>query len=74
MGSAAFLNEAINQLAEAYISRKEKETGEIISYEKRFNELQKVKMFIADRNVYGIDLNPVAVELAEVSPVAEHHL
>lgn len=46
MGSAAFLNEAINQLAEAYISRKEKETGEIISYEKRFNELQKVKMFI----------------------------
>lgn len=67
MGSAAFLNEAINQLAEAYISRKEKETGEIIGYEKRFNELQKVKMFIADRNVYGIDLNPVAVELAEVS-------
>ena len=59
MGSAAFLNETINQLAEAYISRKEKETGEIISYEKRFNELQKVKMFIADRNVYGIDLNPV---------------
>lgn len=67
MGSAAFLNEAINQLAEAYISRKEKETGEVIGYEKRFKELQKVKMYIADRNVYGIDLNPVAVELAEVS-------
>lgn len=67
MGSAAFLNEAINQLAEAYISRKEQELGQVISYEKRFNELQKVKMYIADRNVYGIDLNPVAVELAEVS-------
>lgn len=67
MGSAAFLNEAINQLAEAYISKKEKETGEIIGYEKRFNELQKVKMYIADRNVYGVDLNPIAVELAEVS-------
>ena len=67
MGSAAFLNEAINQLAEAYISLKEQETGNIISYEDRFNELQKVKMYIADRNVYGIDLNPVAVELAEVS-------
>lgn len=67
MGSAAFLNEAINQLAEAYISKKEQETGEIIGYENRFKELQKVKMFIADRNVYGIDLNPVAVELAEVS-------
>lgn len=67
MGSAAFLNEAINQLAENYISRKEKETGEIIGYENRFKELQKVKMYIADRNVYGIDLNPVAVELAEFS-------
>ena len=67
MGSAAFLNETINQLAEAYISKKEQETGIIIGYEDRFRELQKVKMYIADRNVYGIDLNPVAVELAEVS-------
>lgn len=67
MGSAAFLNEAINQLAEAYVDRKQKELGETISYEKRFTEVQKVKMFIADRNVYGVDLNPIAVELAEVS-------
>lgn len=67
MGSAAFLNETINQLAEAYVSRKEQELGQVISYDKRFSELQKVKMYIADRNVYGIDLNPVAVELAEVS-------
>lgn len=67
MGSAAFLNEAINQLAEAYLTKKQEELGETISYDKRFKELQKVKMFIADRNVYGCDLNPVAVELAEVS-------
>jgi type I restriction-modification system DNA methylase subunit len=67
MGSAAFLNEAINQLAEAYIDKKQKELGETISYENRNQELQRVKMYIADRNVYGIDLNPVAVELAEVS-------
>lgn len=67
MGSAAFLNEAINQLAEAYLDKKQKELGESISYETRGQELQKVKMYIADRNVYGIDLNPVAVELAEVS-------
>ena len=26
-----------------------------------------MKMIIADRNVYGVDLNPIAVELAEVS-------
>jgi len=67
MGSAAFLNEAINQVAEAYLDRKQKETGNLIEASKRVQELQKVKMFIADRNVYGIDLNPVAVELAEVS-------
>ncbi|RKM63463.1 class I SAM-dependent DNA methyltransferase [Butyrivibrio sp. XB500-5] len=67
MGSAAFLNEAINQLAEAYLSKKQEELGETIAFDKRFEELQKVKMYIADRNVYGCDLNPVAVELAEVS-------
>ena len=67
MGSAAFLNEAVSQLAEAYLERKQKETGISISHEQRQQELQKVKMLIADRNVYGIDLNPTAVELAEVS-------
>lgn len=67
MGSAAFLNEAINQLAEAYLEAKQKELGESIPHNQRVHELQKVKMYMADRNVYGIDLNPVAVELAEVS-------
>ncbi len=67
MGSAAFLNEAINQLAVAYILRKEKETGTRLAHELYTDELQKVKLYIADNNVFGIDLNPVAVELAEVS-------
>ena len=67
MGSAAFLNETINQLAEAYLAKKQEETKEFIKAEDRLQELQKVKMYIADRNVYGIDLNPIAVELAEVS-------
>lgn len=67
MGSAAFLNEVINQLAEAYLDKKQRELGESISHVNRLQELQRVKMYIADRNVYGIDLNPVAVELAEVS-------
>ena len=67
MGSAAFLNEAITQLAEAYLDRKQKETGKEVPHESRAEELQRVKMYIADRNVYGIDLNPIAVELAEVS-------
>ncbi len=71
MGSAAFLNEAINQLAEAYLQARQKEMVEQgekpIAYDERKKELQKIKMFIADRNVYGVDLNPTAVELAEVS-------
>ncbi len=67
MGSAAFLNEAVSQLAEAYLERKQKETGLSIPHDQRQQELQKIKMLIADRNVYGIDLNPTAVELAEVS-------
>lgn len=68
MGSAAFLNEAINQLAEAYLEKKQAEPGQKpIKAEDRTQILQEVKMYLADRNVYGIDLNPVAVELAEVS-------
>ncbi|POZ50726.1 Eco57I restriction-modification methylase domain-containing protein [Methylovulum psychrotolerans] len=67
MGSAAFLNEAINQLATAYIQRKEKETGDRLAHEDYADELQKIKLYLADNNVFGIDLNPVAVELAEVS-------
>jgi len=67
MGSAAFLNEAVNQLAEAYLRLKQEETGETIPHESYAREKQKVKMFLADNNVFGVDLNPVAVELAEVS-------
>jgi len=67
MGSAAFSNEVINQLAKAYLDLKQKETGITILHDDYPKELQKVKMYIADRNVYGVDLNPVAVELAEVS-------
>ena len=67
MGSAAFLNEAVNQLAEKYLDRRQKELGKRIPREEYAKELQKAKHFIADRNAFGIDLNPVAVELAEVS-------
>ncbi len=67
MGSAAFLNEAVNQLAEAYLERKQAECKTRIAHEQYPQELQKVRMYLADRNVYGVDLNPVAVELAEVS-------
>ena len=67
MGSAAFLNEAVSQLAELYLDRRQRELGRRIPHDRYGEELQKAKHFIADRNVFGIDLNPVAVELAEVS-------
>ncbi len=67
MGSAAFLNEAVNQLAEKYLDRKQAELGDRIPHDEYAGELQKVRHYIADRNVYGVDLNPVALELAEVS-------
>ena len=67
MGSAAFLNEAVNQLAEAYLERKQAELKRRIPHEQYTTELQKTRMYIADRNVYGVDLNPIATELAEVS-------
>ncbi|EHI1078766.1 class I SAM-dependent DNA methyltransferase [Escherichia coli] len=67
VGSAAFLNEAINQLAEAYLFHKQQAEGRRIPQDRYTQELQRVKMYIADNNVFGVDLNPVAVELAEVS-------
>jgi hypothetical protein len=67
MGSAAFLNEAVNQLADAYLEKKQAEIGRRIPHDDYPQELQKVRMVLADRNAFGVDLNPVAVELAEVS-------
>jgi hypothetical protein len=67
VGSAAFLNEAVDQLAEAYLRLKQKETGKTIDHEDYGREKQRVKMRLADNNVFGVDLNPVAVELAEIS-------
>lgn len=67
MGSAAFLNEMVDQLAEIYLARAEKERGETIPIEQRAAKKARVKMVIADQNVYGVDLNPMAADLAEVS-------
>lgn len=67
MGSAAFLNEAVDQMADAYLERKQTESGKLLPVDEYGLEKQRVKMFLADNNVFGVDLNPTAVELAEVS-------
>lgn len=67
LGSGAFAIEAVRQLAAAYLERRQEELGERIDPEEYPRELQRVKAYIALHNVYGVDLNPTAVELAEVS-------
>lgn len=67
MGSGAFAVEAVNQLAELYLTKKQAELGKELPGEDRAQELQKVKASIALHQVYGVDLNKTAVELAEIS-------
>ncbi|WP_371663717.1 type II restriction endonuclease subunit M [Streptomyces sp. NBC_00280] len=68
LGSGAFLNEAINQLAAEYLRRRMAELGgEQLAPDRYEAELQKVKAYLALHNCYGVDLNQTAVELAEVS-------
>ena len=66
MGSAAFLVQACRYLAEAYgrarIAAGADEDGRISQ-----EELARFKRRIAERCLYGVDLNPMAVELAKVS-------
>lgn len=73
MGAAAFQNEVINQLAEAYLAEQQRQQREKglrnwrIQPDRYRDELQKVKAYIATQNVYGVDLNPTAIELGKLS-------
>ena len=67
MGSAAFLVEVVNQLTDRYLELKQAEVGKRIPHETFAYERQRVRAYLADRNVFGVDLNPIAVELGQVS-------
>lgn len=73
MGAAAFQNEVINQLAEAYLTYEQQQRHQDgkqnwrIAPDHYRDELQKVKAYIATHNVYGVDLNPTAIELGKLS-------
>ncbi|MEW1599442.1 hypothetical protein [Streptomyces sp. NPDC093808] len=67
LGSGAFLNEAINQVADEYLRRRQEELGITIPAADAITEKQKAKAYIALHNAYGVDLNATGVELAEVS-------
>ena len=67
LGSGAFAIEAVRQLAEQYLRRRQAELEERIDPERYPTELQRVKASIALHQVYGVDLNATAAELAEIS-------
>jgi len=67
MGSAAFLIEAVNQLADRYLRLKQRELGRTIPPEDLPRERQRVRAYITARNAFGVDLNPVAQELGAMS-------
>ncbi len=67
MGSAAFLIEAVNQLADRYLRLKQRELGRTISPEELPRQRQRVRAYITARNAFGVDLNPVAQELGAMS-------
>jgi hypothetical protein len=67
LGSGAFAIEAVRQLAEQYLRRRQAELGARIDPDSYPAELQRVKAAIALHQVYGVDLNATAVELAEIS-------
>ncbi|WP_207454660.1 class I SAM-dependent DNA methyltransferase [Desertivibrio insolitus] len=67
LGSGAFAIEAARQLAEQYLARRQEELGERVDPEEYPRQLQRVKAYIALHQVYGVDLNATAVELAEIS-------
>ena len=65
MGSGAFLVHAVHLLADAYREALQASGAP----EERLDpmEMAAIKRLVAQRCVYGIDLNPMAVELAKVS-------
>ncbi len=67
MGSGAFLSEAVSQLAHAYLERKQAELGLSIPAAQYQREHTKVKYHFVAHQVYGVDIYPLATELAKVS-------
>ena len=67
MGSAAFLVETVNKLADMYLDAKQAQIGQTIPQDDYEVEKRRVRAYIADRNCFGVDLNPIAVELGAIS-------
>ena len=67
LGSGAFLNETVAQLAEHYLRLRQAELDDAIAPDSYQIHLQRAKAHFAVNCAYGVDLNPGGIELAEVS-------
>jgi hypothetical protein len=68
MGSGAFLNEAVNQLADKILELEIQEKVKDLKTPKdKQKRLWEIKYELISKNVYGVDLNPTAIELARFS-------
>lgn len=66
MGSGAFLVPAVHRLTEAYGEALAR-SGETLDHKLDDTERAAYRRLIVERCIYGVDLNPMAVELAKVS-------
>ena len=68
MGSGAFLNEAVNQIADRILELEILEKAKDLKTPKdKQKRLWEIKYELISKNVYGVDLNPTAIELARFS-------
>ena len=74
LGSGAFLNETINQLAARYLKAAQDERGETIDADRYQLELQKAKAHFAINQCYGVELEPYGSRTGRGQPVAQLHV
>lgn len=67
MVNAAFLREAADRLAEAYLSLKQEETGVFIPDGEYHGEKEKVRSRIARKNLFGVAPDPASLSHARAS-------
>lgn len=68
MGSGAFLNEAVNQLSDKILELEVfQKIGDLKTPKEKQKRLNEIKYRLISENIYGVDLNPTAIELARFS-------
>lgn len=67
MGSGAFLVQVVRWLAERIVEAWDAEQAEETQVESRDERVMHARRLVAERCVYGVDINPLAVEMGKLS-------